>query len=133
MKPNQMKQSNLKQDMKLATTITSIAATFALPGPSIAAETIHFSPWPESRKLVHVNRVDRVSTNADWIRIEWPTESLSTPAILAAALTPIDAPAPAGDFSPSASEPAALAISTRVEPRRPTLDPRSIAKRNRPS
>ena len=119
--------------MKLAITITSIAATFALPGPSIAAETTHFSPWPESRKLVHVNRVDRVSTNADWIRIEWPTESLSTPVIHAAALRPIDAPAPADDYSPSASEPAAIATSTRVEPRRPTLDPRSIAKRNRPS
>ena len=119
--------------MKLATTITSIAATLAFPEPIIAAGTAHLSPWPESRKLVHVNRVDRVSTNADWIRIEWPTESLSTPAILAAALTPIDAPAPADDFSPSASEPAAIATSTRVEPRRPTLDPRSLVKRNRPS
>ena len=119
--------------MKLATTITSIAATFALPGPSMAAETIHFSPWPESRKLVHVNRVDRISTNADWIRIEWPTENLSTPAMLAPTLTPIDASAPADDFSPPASEPAAIAASTRVEPRRPTLDPRSLVKRNRPS
>ena len=107
--------------MKLATTITSIAATFALPGPSIAAETAHFSPWPESRKLVHVNRVDRVSTNADWIRIEWPTESLSAPAILAPALTPIDVPAPAEDFIPSASEPAAIASSTRVNLAGPRL------------
>jgi len=87
----------------------------------------------EFRKLVNVNRVDRVSTNADWIRIEWPKGIISTPTTLAPALKPIDVPAPANDFSPPALAPAAIASSSRVELRRPMLDPQTVGKRNRPS
>jgi hypothetical protein len=117
--------------MKLATYYTLIAATAAVPGPLIAAGSVDLSPLQESRKLVRVNRVDRVSTNADWIRIEWPTGTLSTSATLAPALRPIDAPT--NDVSSPESEPAAVASSTRVELRPPTLDVRSVGKRNRPS
>ena len=119
--------------MKRNTTITIIAVTLALPGPMIAAGTANLSPWPEFRKLVQANRVDRVSTNAEWIRVEWQADTFSAPATLAPAFTPINASPPDNDFSPPASEPAAIATSTRVEPRRPTVDPGSIAKRNRPS
>jgi hypothetical protein len=58
MKSNQTRQSNWKQDMKLATTITSISATFALPGPSITAEPLFFRPGPSPESS---------STSTAWI------------------------------------------------------------------
>ena len=124
---------NKKPDMKRTTASPLMAAILAAPGTMSGAVSLGLPPLPDSRKLIQVNRVDRVSTNADWIRIEWPTGSLSAPATLTAALAPIDAPAPANDFSPPASEPAAIASSSRVGLHQPTLDPRSIGKRNRPS
>ena len=117
--------------MKLATYCTLIAATVVVPGPLIAAGSVHLSPLQESRKLVRVNRVDRASTNADWIRIEWPTGTLSTSATLGPAPRPIDRPT--NDFYTPESEPAAVASSTRVELHPPTLDARLVGKRNRPS
>jgi len=115
-------------------TIPSAVMAIILAGPGTMSGTVvlDLPRWPESRRLLQVNRVDRVSTNADWIRIEGPARNLPVPARVAPALTPIDAPAPANDVGLPASEPSAIASASRVEVRRPTLDPRSVGKRNRP-
>jgi hypothetical protein len=118
--------------MKRTTASPLMAAILAVPGTMIWAVPFDLPPLYDFRKLVNVNRVDRVSTNADWIRIEWSMRDLPAPATLAPALTPIDVPAPANDFSPPASEPATMASSSRIKLRRLTFDPRSVAKRNRP-
>ena len=117
--------------MKRTTVNVLLTTILAVPSTMIGAVPLDLPLLHEFRKLVNVNRVDRVSTNADWIRIEGSMRDLPAPATLAPALTPIDVPAPANDFSPPASEPAAIASSSRVELRRPTLDPRSVGKRNR--
>jgi len=119
--------------MKRTTVNVLLTTILAVPSTMIGAVPLDLPLLHEFRKLVNVNRVDRVSTNADWIRIEWPMRDLPAPATLASALTPIDVPAPANDFSPTESEPAAIAFSSRVEPRRPKFDPRSVGKHNRPS
>ena len=117
--------------MKRTTVSSLMAAILAVPGTMSGAVFLDLPPLHDFRKLVNINRVDRVSTNADWIRIEWSMRDLPAPATLAPALTPIDVAAPANDFSPPASEPAAFASSSRVDLRRPALDPRTIGKRNR--
>ena len=119
--------------MKRMTPITLIATTIAMPCAAMAGAFVTLPALYESRKFVHVNRVDRVSTKADLTWIEWPTGVFFSAASIAPALTPIDGPAPANDFSPAESEPAAIAVSSRVEPRRPKFDPRSVGKHNRPS
>ena len=119
--------------MKRTTVNVLLTTILAVPSTMIGAVPLDLPPLHEFRKLVNVNRVDRVSTNADWIRIEWSLRDLPTPATLAPALTPIDVPAPANDFSPPALAPAAIASSSRVDLRRPMLDPQTVGKRNRPS
>ena len=120
-----------RTDMKRTTVNVLLTTILAVPSTMIGSVPLDLPPLHEFRKLVNVNRVDRVSTNADWIRSEWSMRDLPAPATLAPALTPTDVPAPANDFSPPASEPAAIASSSRVELRRPTLDPRSVGKHNR--
>ena len=44
------------------------------------AVTSGVPPLPDSRKLIQVNRVDRASTNADGIRIDWALRDLPAPA-----------------------------------------------------
>jgi hypothetical protein len=118
--------------MKLTTVLTLIGATVAIPGSVIAGGAVHLSPWPESRKLIQINRVDRVSTNASWVRLEWTRGTLSPPASLAPGVTPVEGPATAEDLYLPASKPAAIASSSRVGPRRPEPDPGSVGKHNRP-
>ena len=117
--------------MKRMTPITLIATTIAMPCAAMAGAFATLPALYESRKFVHVNRVDRVSTKADLTWIEWPTGVFFSAASIAPALTPIDGPAPANDFSPTESEPAAIAFSSRVEPRRPKFDPCSVGKHSR--
>jgi hypothetical protein len=119
--------------MKRKPPVLLIAATAALPCAEMAGASVPLPTLYESRKLVHVNRVDQVSTNADSIWIQWPTGTLSAPVSIAPAMTLIDAAVPPNDLFPAASEPVAIASSTRVEARRPTVDPRSVGKHRRPS
>jgi hypothetical protein len=113
--------------------ITLIAVTLAMPCAGMADVFASVPTLYESKKLVRVNRVDRVSAKGELTWIEWPTGVFSSAGSIAPAFKPIDVPAPATGFSPTESEPAAIAFSSRVEPRRPKFDPRSFGKHNRPS
>ena len=119
--------------MKRITPITLIAATLAAPCASMAGAFSHLFPLHESRKLVDANRVDRVSTNADWIRMECPAATSPESANFAPALTSGETPTSAEDFAFPAPEPVAVIASSRVIASRPTGDSRFPGRRDLPS
>ena len=115
--------------MKLTTANYWIAASLVVPGTMVAGASAHLPPLPESRKLVHVNRVDRVSTNADWIEMEWPAATPSKAPSLATELTAVDARTSSEDFAPPAPEPTAVIASSRAVVSRPAGDSRFPGRR----
>lgn len=124
---------NKKPDIKRTTVSPLITAILAVPGTMVGGASARLPPALESKKLVHVNRVDRVSTNADRMRMEWPPATSPEAASLAPALTPGDTPTAPDDFAPPAPEPAVVIAFSRVVVSRPAGDSRFPGRRGLPS